>query len=165
MKHFKLKSSDIDEAVRQIAQQVQPTHFITLSLVQGLKIDGPNGVATWAKGDDVIYNETYNKFVRCLSKSVVTPAVWKRHKPHLANAGSIEGGSNGERFHLHINIRKPDRMSDQAFEAAIKQTAEGNPWIMNGQYAVDIRRISGVEHQVGSVGYSSKRGLDRICIA
>lgn len=165
MPNITSKYNNINEYRREVAQQVKPTHFLTISLVQGLKIYGPNGVGTWVKGDDVIYDGTYRKFVRCLSKSVVTPKVWKRQKPYLANAGSIEGGSNGERFHLHVVIRKPDHMSDQAFVAAIKQTAEGNPWIMNGEYAVKIVPITSVELQLGSVKYSTKRGLDRTCIA
>jgi len=165
MKHFKLKSSDIDEAVRQITQHVNPTHSLTISLVQALKINGPNGIGTWVRGDDVIYNETYTKFIRCLSKSIALPSVWKRKKINLGNAGSIEGGSDGERFHFHISVRKPEGMSEVAFVEAILKTAKGNPWIMNGQYAVKVVPIPSAQLQFGSVRYSAKRGLDRICIA
>lgn len=51
-----------------LIERVKPTHFITLSLCQSRQIQGEHGGRTYVRGDDVIYSNTYDGFVRSLSK-------------------------------------------------------------------------------------------------
>ena len=148
-----------------LIDHVRPTHFITLSLNQGRQIDGEHHGRTWARGDDTIYSQTHEGFMRSLSKRVTSRTSWEFHRSVLRSACVIEGGSRGERNHLHMILAKPDHVDEERFRIMIHRTANGNSWIMNGDHAVDIQRIDSSMEAVNAAFYSVKRGLDRVCLS
>jgi hypothetical protein len=137
---------------------VRPTHFITLSLLQGRRIFGENGIGTWVRGDDVIYDETHRSFVTALSKRASSKSNWKRHKRILHSICVIEGGANFERNHLHMLIALPGEIDDLKAHQLICETAEDNSWVMTGKYGVDIQRIGNCSDVMN---YCTKHGLSR----
>ena len=157
--------SDLKErAAVALVEQIKPTHFLTLSLCQGRQIEGVHGGRTWVSGDDVIYGQTYDGFVRSLSKSVTKRAFWDRYKFNLRNAGAIEGGSRTERNHLHMIIAKPGDVDDNTFRIMAHRAASGNAWIMNGEYSIDINNIESSTEAFNAARYCIKRGLGRLYI-
>ncbi len=157
----------IDQKTRisiALIEHVKPTHFITLSLCQGRKIEGMHGSQKWVSGDDVIYDEAYSGYVRSLSKLVTRRSFWDKYKLSLRNAGIIEGGNRIERNHMHIIIAKPGDVSEERFRIMAYRAAARNSWIMNGGHSVDIQSIKNSVEAVYATFYSMKRGVDRICM-
>lgn len=153
-----------DRLTQAIIGHVRPTHFITLSLCQGRMIVGEHGFKSWLRGDDVIYQQVHAGFMQSLSKRVTRRAAWDSYRPILPNLSAIEGGSGGQRNHMHLLIAKPDDVSEERFRMAVCSVAAGNPWIMNGQYAVDIKRIADDHVALREAYYTVKRGVERICL-
>jgi hypothetical protein len=147
-----------------LIEHVRPTHFITLSLCQGRQIDTLHGGRSWISGDDVIYGQTYEGFVRSLSKSVTKRAFWDRYRVTLRNAGTVEGGNRIERNHLHLIIAKPDDVDDDTFRFMAHRAALDNSWVMNGEYSVDIRSVENSTEAFKAASYCIKRGLGRLHI-
>jgi len=142
---------------------VEHTHFITLSLCQARVIKSENGYQTYVPGDDIIYGQAYDGFIRSLSKQFASKSAWARNKTLLRNAGAIEGGANGKRNHIHLIIAKPEDVTDEKFRMAICRAAAGNPWIMNGDHAVNIQTTEDASETINQTFYSMKRGTDRLC--
>ena len=140
---------------------IEPTHFVTISLNQSRKICNLYGSTHIIAGDDVIYADTFRSFINSLSKRCHSRQVWKRLKPKVACYGSIEGGSGSQRYHLHLTLRKPQHLSDDEFECLIVETAGGNSWIMNGDFAVKILRLRCRQEQLRTGRYIFKYGVDR----
>ncbi|WP_324073433.1 MAG: hypothetical protein RSE14_10460 [Erythrobacter sp.] len=153
-----------DRMTREILDHVQPTHFITLSLCQGRMIIGEHGLKCWVRGDDVIYQRVHEGFMQSLSKRLTPRVAWDRHRPILPSLSAIEGDGRAQRNHLHLLIAKPDGVSEERFRMAVCGVAEGNPWIMNGEYAVDIKNIADDREANRKAYYTLKRGVERICI-
>lgn len=154
-----------DRMALALISHVQPTHFVTLSLCQARVITSENGLRTYVKGDDTIYQQAHASFIRSLSKRFVTRKVWRRYpKPIIPNACAIEGGSNGQRYHLHLIMAKPEHVTDDRFCRGIRGIAHGHPWIMNGDHAVNIQTLSDDREAFYAAYYSVKRGVDRICL-
>ena len=145
-----------------ICRFVEPTHFITLSLCQGRAIPNENGGVSWLKGDDTIYTQMHTGFMESLSKRLATRTVWKFHRPILRSAFALEGGSNGKLVHAHMIIAKPDDVDEEQFCNLVEEMAARNPWCMNGDYAVRIRRIDSVAEKSRSARYTTKDGFDRM---
>lgn len=141
---------------------VNPTHLITLSLNQARQIRGEYHGVTWLRGDDAIYSETHRGFIRSLSKSLQSRTSWKFHRTLLRSAGALEGGSNSVRNHLHLIIAKPDHVSEEAFRIKALRAAAGNPWIMNGDHAVDIQNFGGNREAIVAAFYNVKHGTERL---
>ena len=158
--------SSKDRMTLALLGHVQPTHFITLSLCQARVIVSEHGKQTFVTGDDTIYQQVHASFMRSLSKRFATRSEWRGQnpKPILPSACAIEGGSNGQRFHLHLIVAKPEHLTEECFRATICGVAHGHPWIMNGDHAVDIRTLADDREAVNAVRYSIKHGLDRICL-
>lgn len=142
-------------------EMVKPTHFVTLSLCQARYIQSEKGLVTRVAGDDVLYTQTANGFIRSLSKRLTNRARWQKHKPLLGWVVAIEGDGRNERYHFHCHIAKPPAITDEAFCEAIYETAAGNPWIMNGKNAVHINLVSNSDARRTGF-YSLKRGPDRV---
>ncbi len=143
---------------------IKPSHFITLSLCQGRMIPNDETLSGvfWLKGDDAIYTQMHVGFVESLSKRLVSRTVWKHHRFILRSAFAIEGGSNGELVHAHMIIAKPDELDEERFCSTVRDTAAGNNWIMNGDYAVHILRITAAEETARSTSYTTKDGFGRL---
>ena len=150
---------------KALVEWVQPTHFITISLVQGRQIAGENGSQAFVRGDDVIYSRTHEGFIRSLSKRLTSRTAWKYHKPMLRSACVIEGGQNGERNHLHLIISKPAHVDEETFREMVLRSAWGDGWVMNGAHSVDIQRIDSAREAMSATFYSVKRGVDRVCLS
>lgn len=154
-----------DKMALALIGHVQPTHFVTLSLCQARIIVGENGLQTYVKGDDTIYQRAHASFMRSLSKRYVTRKVWRKYpKPIIPNACTIEGGSNGQRYHLHLIVAKPEHVTEDRFCRGIRGIAHGHPWIMNGEHAVNIQTLADDRDALNAAYYSVKRGVDRICL-
>ena len=158
--------SSKDRMVLALIDHVQPTHFITLSLCQGRMIVSEHGMRTYLRGDDTIYQQAHASFMRALSKRFASRSQWRvqNPKPIFPNACAIEGGGSGERYHLHIIVAKPTLVTDERFRMTVCGIAHGHPWIMNGEYAVDIQKLAHSRDALNTAFYSVKRGLDRICL-
>lgn len=154
-----------DRMARALIGHVQPTHFITLSLCQARMIVSEHGMKTCVKGDDTIYQQAHASFVCSLSKRFASVSQWRgqQPKPILPNACVIEGGSDGERYHLHMIVAKPEHVTEECFRMTVCGIAHGHPWIMNGEHAVDIKALADNREAMNTARYSMKRGLDRIC--
>lgn len=155
-----------DRMARALIDHVQPTHFITLSLCQGRMIVSEHGKQTYVKGDDTIFQQAHASFMRALSKRLASRSQWRGQnpKPIIPSACAIEGGGNGGRYHLHIIVAKPDDVEEEEFRTTICGIAYGHPWIMNGEYAVNIKTVADDREAMNTARYSMKRGLDRICL-
>lgn len=153
-----------DRIARTLLAQVKPTHFITLSLCQGRMIVSEHGMKCWVRGDDVIYHQVHAGFMYSLSKRLTRRAAWDCYRPIIANLSSIEGGSGGQRNHMHLLIAKPEAASEERFRMAVCNVAAGNPWIMNGEHAVDIKSIADDREAMRKAYYTLKRGVERICL-
>ena len=147
---------------KAIIGHVRPTHFVTLSLVQGRQIIGQDGAGYWVRGDDVIYDGVHQGFIRSLSKRLVTKYAWRAHKPLLRSAYAMEGGRGGKRNHMHIVISKPDDVPEATFVDQVRRTAVYCSWIMNGDNSFDVQRIESSAKALGATFYSVKEGLDRV---
>lgn len=153
-----------DRMTQALLGHVQPTHFITLSLCQSRVIVSEHGLKSWVRGDDVIYQQAYVGFMRALSKRLTPRTAWDRYKPILPNMSAIEGGDSKERNHMHLLIAKPDNVTEERFRMAVCNVAAGSKWIMNGQYAVDIKNIADDREAMTKAYYTVKRGVERICL-
>lgn len=155
-----------DRMARALIGHVQPTHFITLSLCQARMIVDERGFGHMLKGDDTIYQKVHEGFMRSLSKRFASVSQWRGQnpKPILPSACVIEGGSNGQRYHLHLIVAKPKHVSDLRFRMAVCSVTEGNPWIMKGHYSIDNQSLSDDRAAINAAYYSVKRGVDRICL-
>ena len=155
-----------DRMVLALIDHVQPTHFITFSLCQGRMIVSEHGMRTYLRGDDTIYQQAHASLMCSLSKRFASVSQWRGQnpKPILPSACAIEGGGSGGRYHLHIIVAKPDHVEEEEFRRTICGIAYGHPWIMNGEYAVDIQKLAHSRDALNTAFYSVKRGLDRICL-
>ncbi len=147
-----------------LVQYVNPTHFITLSLNQARRI-GDQYYGTWARGDDTIYTETHNGFMRSLSKRLCSRTIWKLHRPILRSACVVEGGSGGIRNHLHMIVAKPHEVDEEVFRIMVVRTAVNNSWIMNGPHAVNIKKIDDSFEAINASDYSIKHGFERLTLS
>lgn len=145
--------------VHAFIEDIQPTHFVTISLVQSRVIHG----GAWLRCDDIIYSEVHKSFMRSLSKKLVSRTAWERHQPILRSICAIEGGANGERNHMHVLINKPNQIAEDAFRVMAHRTAANSNWIMKGEYALDISAVGNSDEKIRAAFYSVKNGLDRIC--
>lgn len=141
------------------------THFVTLSLKQHRVILNDTGFTSLIRGDDIVYQFTYEGFIRSLSKDLIGKQIWKRRKLSIPNVGSIEGNGNEKRYHLHVCLRKPPHLSESDFQRCISKTASGNPWFEISPYAVRIDTLETPEDSKRAALYSLKHGLDRVLIA
>lgn len=153
-----------DRIARATVISVAPTHFITLSLCQAIKINQCWNGVVWIKGDDIIYEKTHLGFIRSLSKHLCSESSWRYHKPLLRSASVIEGGSGSERNHMHLIIAKPEHVDEDTFRVMVLRTADGNPWVMNGAHSVDIQSINSTMEAVNTAFYNVKRGVERLTL-
>jgi hypothetical protein len=157
--------SNAEKASIELVNRLKPTHFVTIQLKQRRKIVSTNGLATWARGDDVNYCKTYRSFMGALSKRTQQQTIWRKQKLMIGNVASIEGGIDGKRYHFHIMLTKPSDMSEIYFRDTIRRLANENGWAMRGKYAVKIMYVQTALEKINTTFYSAKRGLDRILIA
>jgi hypothetical protein len=147
-----------------VCRWIKPSHFITLSLCQGRMIPNDETLSGvfWLKGDDAIYTYMHVRFVESLSKQLATRTAWKYHRPILRSAFAIEGDIKDTRTHAHMIIAKPVDVDEARFCSSVRDTAAGNNWIMNGDYAVHIESLSSVSENSRSVSYTTKNGFGRL---
>ena len=119
----------------------------------------------WIRGDDIIYGEAYQSFIRSLSKRLAGRADWQKNRRLLKAAGVIGGNKNlNTNDHLHIEIEKPAKVLENDFRAAVHSVAAGNMWIKQGPYAVDIRPVEPGDAASRAAHYTVNHGVDRLCI-
>ena len=159
------RRSHITNAAISLVDLVDPTHFVTVTLKQARSITSDGGSVSWLRGDDIIYENAYDGFIRTISKSMTSNGAWRRYKRIISNAMTIEGGRNGERNHLHIVMRKPGHVSEDEFRSKIMDAALGASWFMQGDNAINVQLLGERPDQVSASIYSMKKGLDRFYIA
>lgn len=151
--------------VDAIIDYVRPTHFVTISLLQGRRIPDQSGALRWLRGDDVIYSQAYSGLIRSASKLLTPRSAWKSHKPLLPNAGAIEGGRGGLRNHLHFIVSKPCDASEESFRVKLYRAAFSNPWVMSSDdHAVHIQKLETNSEIFRATAYTFKCGLDRVLL-
>lgn len=161
----KAELSHKDRMTRALLDHVRPTHFITMSLCQARVIVNQHGTQSWIRGDDTIYQKAHESFIRSLSKRFASLSEWAQHpKPILPSACTIEGGGNGQRYHLHLIVAKPAHVTEERFRMMVCGVAHGHPWIMNGEHAVNIQTLADDREALNAAYYSVKRGVDRVCL-
>jgi hypothetical protein len=150
---------------RDIENYVNTTHYITLSLCAGRMVETEGRGRCWIPGDDIIYTEAYQSFIRSLSKRLAGRADWATNRRLLKAVGVIGGDKSlNMNDHLHIQIEKPASVSENDFRAAVHRVAAGNMWVKQGPYAVDIRSVEDEQEASRATHYTVNHGVDRLCV-
>lgn len=151
------------EASRILDKLINPSHFITISLNKSICIDSIHGSRLWLKGDDIRFNDAFQKFIDSISKELVSKHSWRRHKPRIQAVGSIEGiGSDNP--HVHVSIEKPMLLPEQQFIDLIRRKVDGNRWFKKGPFALEIQPIFERSDGHRTIGYSLKKGYNHILL-
>jgi hypothetical protein len=141
------------------AERVVPTHHLRLSFVRGRQFP-----LIYQKGDQIIYDEATLRFVRKLSKRLAPNLnVWKRFKRDftIKFTSAYHGHYGNVAPHVHINLRKPDRVTEAGLIKAVIETANEEPWIRSW----DRFYIHPIEStDVRSVRYGMREGLGTIIV-
>ena len=141
------------------AERVKPTHHLRLSFVRGRQFP-----FAYEKGDEIIYGEVTRRFVSKLSKRLAPNLnVWKRFKSDymIPFTSACHGQYGNVAPHVHINLRKPDRVTEAGLIKAVIETANEEPWIRSW----DRFYIHPIEStDVRSVRYSMREGLGTIIV-
>lgn len=104
------RSTDLRTTAVRWATRVQATHHVRLSFVRGRQFP-----FAYQKGDQIIYEEVTDRFVRKLSKHLAPNLnVWKRFKGDfmIPFTSGFHGSYGNVHPHVHINLRKPERVSE-----------------------------------------------------
>ena len=155
------KRNAIYAAANEWHESIQPTHHLRLSLHKARCMD-PIGKRNWMRGDEIVYEEVYQRFIRSLSKGLATNRnVWKRFKPIIPNVGCLHGKWGKTDWHLHINMRIPDRVGEETLLHLIYATALKEAWVPNG---LDYVNLSSIRSSRGAISYTMKEGFDHVII-
>jgi hypothetical protein len=141
------------------AERVVPTHHLRLSFVRGRQFP-----LIYQKGDQIIYDEATLRFVRKLSKRLApNPNVWKRFKSDfiIQFTSALHGKYGNVHPHVHINLRKPERVTEAGLVNAVIATANAEPWIRSSD-PLNIDQIKSTD--VRSVRYGMREGLSTIIV-
>ena len=140
-------------------ERVKPTHHLRLSLHKAKCMD-PIGKQHWIQGDEIIYGEVYQRFIRSLSKGLAPNRnVWKRFKSILPNMGCLHGKSGKTDWHLHINLRLPDRVDEEKLLHKIYLTVWNEPWVPHG---LDYFHLSAIRSGPRTLSYTMTEGFDHV---
>lgn len=151
--------TSIRAAASQWEARVQPTHHLRISLCEKLCAD-PATKGPWEVGDEEVYGEVYDRFVRCLSKRLAPNRnVWKRFKPIIPNVGCLHGKWVNSSWHFHINLRMPERIDEEALLHQVYLTAMNEPWVPNGPHYVNLSPVRSGER---AIAYTMKEGFDHV---
>jgi hypothetical protein len=151
--------NQIHSAANEWCSRVKPTHHLRLSLHEKLCVD-PIGKRNWVQGEEIVFGKVYERFIRSLSKSLAPNRnVWKRFKPILPNVGCLHGKWGNTAWHIHVNLRVSERIDEETFLEAIRQTAEVEPWVPNGAHYVNLSPIRSGER---AFSYTMKEGFDHV---
>ena len=167
MTYERTQTSAADKAriAREIGNYVNTTHYITLSLCAGRMVQTLCRGRRWIAGDDIIYNETYESFIRSLSKRLAGRADWATNRRLLKAVGVIGGDKSlNINDHLHIQIEKPASVLENDFLEAVHSVAAGNMWVKQGPYAVDIQSVEPGQAASRVTHYTVNHGVDRLCV-
>lgn len=132
---------------------IGPDFFITVTFKQAMT--NSHGGVCW--GNYEIYSAQLCKFLKRLSKKCYGKASYQRTKRRIPGFATLENGFQGEkRWHSHICLKKPDRLTNEVFEKLINEVWIGMEWSMKNIDVLEIER--------GAVYYSIKEGIDAIVI-
>lgn len=138
---------------------VQPDYHVRLSLLQRRSLGRVCGTY-WQSGEEIFYREVCNRFIRSLShRFCPNKNVWKRFRPILPNICCLHGKGNNKAWHLHLNIRAPEGISDVDFEKNVWDTARKNPWIPFGHHSIHVEPI---RCQAKAISYTMKEGFSSV---
>lgn len=139
--------------------------YAVVNLKQGTSIDF-KGSVLWVKGDPYYYEAAYGQFIRRLSKRIYgkncyrrSKRVTKKYKQPITrlipNAFMLEGGpSKGTRYHLNIQLRRPEWLALDKLRSLFLEEWAKTPWAMSDVY---------FEERTGDcVGYSLKEGPETL---
>jgi hypothetical protein len=132
-----------------------PTHSVVINLVNARKHN-----QTIEPVDVIVAEKTFHSFRCALTKQCVSRTTYRRFKRLIDAVASVEYAS---RYHLHILLRKPDRLTDNLFREAILETAKHNPYVYPAKrHTVDITNLFDIsaEHYDNLIPYSFKQ-LDK----
>lgn len=149
----------IRAAASQWQADIQPTHHLRLSLCQA-RCNDPIGKRSWLHGDEISYEEVYQRFVRSLSKRLAPNRnVWKRFKPIIPNMGCLHGKQGNTSWHFHINLRISERVNEETLMREVLLGAYHEPWVPNGPEYVNLSRIRSGDR---AIFYTMKEGFDHV---
>lgn len=141
------------------AERVVPTHHFRLSFVTGRWFP-----FAYQKGDEIMYEMVTLRFMNKLSKRLAPNRnVWKRFKRDftIKFTSAYHGRHENVHPHVHINLRKPDRVTEAGLFKAVIETLRDEPWIRSW----DPFYLSPIEStSVRSVGYGMREGLETIIV-
>jgi hypothetical protein len=151
--------TQIHTAANEWCGRVKPTHHLRLSLHEKLCLD-PIGKRNWVQGEEIAYGQVYERFIRTLSKSLAPNRnVWKRFKPIIPNVGCLHGKWGNTAWHIHVNLRVSERVSDETLLHTIYLTALKEQWIPNG---LDYVNLSPIRSGERAFSYTMKEGFDHV---
>ncbi|OYU74932.1 MAG: hypothetical protein CFE32_16165 [Alphaproteobacteria bacterium PA3] len=141
------------------AERVVPTHHLRLSFVNGRQFP-----FAYQKGDEIIYETVMLRFMNKLSKRLAPNRnVWKRFKRDfmIKFTSAYHGRHENVHPHVHINLRKPDRVTEAGLIKAVIDALSDEPWVRSW----DRFYIHPIEStDVRSVRYGMREGLGTIIV-
>lgn len=152
------RSTDLRTTAIRWATRVQATHHVRLSFVRGRQFP-----FAYQKGDQIIYEEVVDRFIRKLSKHLAPNRnVWKRFKGDfmIPFTSGFHGSYGNVHPHVHINLRKPERVSEAGLCRAVLEVARAEPWIRKS----DRCFVEPLKSEVRSIRYGMREGMDTVIV-
>lgn len=155
-----------------IENELAPNVYAVATLKQAIKVDH-KGSAFSIPGDPHIYESGYDQFIRRLSSRVYGKAYrrWgkiipnaamlegsgvghrltnRSHRASLEFMDNIQGVGDGVRYHLNINLRRPEWLPFEELRSSFTEEWERSDWAMPDVF---------LEERTGDcVAYSLKDG-------
>lgn len=141
-----------EELAHWIEDRLKPDVYVVATLKQGI-ISTAGG---YLRGTEERYIHAWEQFIHRLSHRIYRKA-YRRFGTLLPHAMMIEGGSNiviHTRWHLNINIRRPDWVPFEDLETVFREEWAKIEWAMGDVY---------FNQRTGDcVGYSLKDGPEAL---
>ena len=154
-----MKNKELYGAAEMEAERVTPTHHLRLSFCKGKQHP-----FAYEKGDAIIYEKVTHRFMRQLSKRLAPNRnVWKRFKHDftISFTSALHGAYGNVHPHVHINLRKPNRVSEAGLFNAVVETATIEPWIrQRDPFNINLIETTSVK----SIRYGMREGLSTIIV-
>jgi hypothetical protein len=134
-------------------ERVAPNIAVTVTLCQGRSYENAKG-RSWRDGEPILFEELLRDLVRRLSKTIYGSRAYAKYGKRIAAGGVVEGDEDIQDYHLHAHLRRPDWMTFEKFERAIKHVWLQSPWL---KADLDVQEIHGKW-----VWYTTKRGPEHL---
>jgi hypothetical protein len=159
MRHNLEQTDMIRALARDFAARARPTVFVTVTLKQGIR----NDAGSWTRITREDCDRTCLLLCQRLSKAIRHGRYGRKYRrsnrdPDLIPV--VEGDGDLKRFHLHIDVEKPDEMPIEEFSALVHKIARKLDWVY---HEIDVRPIeTGTE--LNTLEYILKTGTESLCL-